>query len=94
VSGVFQAVPEAMTAFTAAHLTAAATISGAGTADSEGMLAAAAAALGPIGVIFLAAYGPAQANNLAATLQVAQVHAAIGGGTAMSKAAAIASDLA
>jgi hypothetical protein len=94
VSGMFQAIPEAMTAFAAANQAAAATISGAGTADAEGMLAAAAAALGPIGATYLAAYAPAQANNLAATLQVADVHAAIGGGTVVSEAATIASDLA
>ena len=81
-----------MAAFSAANKTAAATISAAGSADSEGMLGAVAAALGPIGASFLAAYAPAQANNLAATLLVGHVHAAIGGATDGSKAAIIAAD--
>ena len=89
---VFKAVPEAMEAFSATNKAAAAAISGAGSADGEGMVAAAAAALGPIGASFLAAYAPAQANNLAATLLVGHVHAAIGGATDGSKAAIIAAD--
>jgi hypothetical protein len=56
------------------------------------MLAAAAAALGPIGAPFLAAYAPAQANNLAATLLVGNLHHAIGGGTQAFKAIAVACD--
>jgi len=92
VSEVFLAVPGAMEAFSAANQTAAATIAGAGSADSQGMLGAAAAALGPIGASYLAAYAPAQANNLAATLLVAGVHAAIGAGTDASEAAITAAD--
>lgn len=92
MSEVFSAVPEAMEAFSAANQAAAATISGAGSADSEGMLASAAAALGAIGAGYLAAYGPAQANNLAATMLVAHVHAAIGSGTGASQAAIVAAD--
>jgi hypothetical protein len=92
VSGIFTAVPAAMSAFSAANKAAAATISSAGSADSEGMLAAAAAALGPIGATFLAAYAPAQVNNLAATMQVAHVHAAISCGTDASTAAICAAD--
>jgi hypothetical protein len=92
VSEVFTAVPGAMAAFSAANKTAAATISAAGSADSEGMLGAVAAALGPIGASYLAAYGPAQANTLAATLLVAHVHEAISGGTDASQAAIVAAD--
>jgi hypothetical protein len=56
------------------------------------MLAAAAAALGPIGAGYLAAYGPAQANNLTATLQVGRVHAAIGAATDAANVSFVASD--
>lgn len=89
---VFTAVPAEMAAFSAANQAAAETISAAGSADSEGMLGAVAAALGPIGASYLAAYGPAQANNLAATLLVAHVHEAIGGGTDASQAAIVSAD--
>lgn len=92
MSGVFSAVPEAMEAFSAANQAAAATIAAAGSADSQAMLGAAAAALGPIGASYLAAYAPAQANNLAATMLVAHVHAAIGAGTDVSAAAITAAD--
>jgi hypothetical protein len=81
-----------MQAFSAANQAAAATITSAGSVDSEGMLGAAAAALGPIGASYLTAYAPAQANNLAATLLVGQVHAAIGGGTDASQAAIVGFD--
>lgn len=67
-------------------------ISTAGSADSESMLAAAAAALGPIGASYLAAYGPAQAHNLAATLQVGHVHAAIGQATEAADTSFVATD--
>jgi hypothetical protein len=81
-----------MAAFSAANEGAAATITTAGSADSAAMLSAAAAALGPIGAVYLAAYGPAQASNLAGTLLVGGVHAAIGAATAASQAAVIAAD--
>ena len=74
-------VPPALGAFAGANITAGEMISIAGSSDSAAMLAAAAAALGPIGSSYLAAYGPAQNNNLAATLQVGCVHAAIGAAT-------------
>jgi hypothetical protein len=61
---VFSADLGGMDAFSTVHHAAAATIAGAGSADSEGMLAA---ALGPIGASYLAAYAPAHANNRAAT---------------------------
>lgn len=65
---VLSVVPSALEAFTAANTGAAATISAAGSADSAAIPSDAAAALGPIGEIYLAAYGPAQASNLAGTL--------------------------
>lgn len=89
---VLSVVPPALTAFAAANSTAGEIISGAGAADSQAMLAAAAAALGPIGAGYLAAYGPAQANNLTATLQVGRVHAAIGAATEAANASFVASD--
>lgn len=42
----------------------------AGAADSAARVAAAASALGPIGAGYLAAYVPAQGNNLSATLEL------------------------
>jgi hypothetical protein len=65
---VLSVVPSALEAFTAANTGAAATISAAGSADSAAIPSDAAAALGPIGEIHLAAYGLAQASNLAGTL--------------------------
>ncbi|BBX65619.1 hypothetical protein MSAS_47930 [Mycobacterium saskatchewanense] len=55
-------------------------------------MAAAAAAIGPIGASYLAAYGPAQANNLAATLLVGDVHQAIGAATEAANASFAAAD--
>ncbi len=89
---VFGVVPAAMDAFAMANHAVAEVISEAGSVDSEGMLAAAAAAVGPLGAGFLAAYAPAQAANLAATQQVALVHAAIGGATEATKVASVAVD--
>ena len=85
----FKAVPSAMGTFSATNKDAAVTISGAGSADSAAMLDSAAAALGPIGATYLAAYAPAQANNLTATKQVAHLHAAIGGATDASAKAIV-----
>jgi hypothetical protein len=92
MSEVFLADPVAMEVFSATNQAAAATISSAGSPDSAAMLSAAAAALGPIGASYLAAYAPAQANNLAATLLVALVHAGIDGATSVSRAAIVAAD--
>ncbi|WP_445161768.1 hypothetical protein ACTXG5_00075 [Mycobacterium sp. Dal123C01] len=75
---VLSVVPEALEVFAAANAAAAEAISTAGSADSAAMLDAAAVALGPIGAGYLAAYGPAQANNLAATVMVGRVHEGIG----------------
>lgn len=77
----FKAVPSGMGTFSATNKDAAATITGAGSVDSAALLGSAAAALGPIGANYLASYAPAQANNLAATKLLGQVHALIGGVT-------------
>jgi hypothetical protein len=88
----FSVVPAGLEAFSAVNATAAEAVAAAGSADNAANLASAAAALGPIGAQFLAAYGPAQANNFAATLAVAQLHAAIGVATEAAKASFIATD--
>jgi len=92
MSEEFVAIPAGMEAFSAANQAASTAITSAGSADSAAMLQAAAAALGPIGALYLAAYGPAQANNLAGTLLVGGVHAAIGAGTDASTSAIVASE--
>jgi hypothetical protein len=79
-------------AFSAANHAAAEMISDAGSADSTAMLSAAAAALGPVGASYLAAYGPAQANNLTATMQLGQVHEAIAAATESANASFVAVD--
>jgi cell division septum initiation protein DivIVA len=89
---VLSVVPPALGAFASANSTAGEMISSAGAADSQAMLAAAAAALGPIGANYLAAYASAQANNLDATLQVGRVHAAIGAATEAANASFVTSD--
>src|ERR1700734_3114102 len=78
---VLSVVPQALTVFAAANNAAAEGISTASSADSAAMLNAAAAALGPIGASYLAAYGPAQANNLAAAQMVGRVHEGIAAAT-------------
>ncbi|OBJ07363.1 hypothetical protein A5625_01625 [Mycobacterium sp. 1465703.0] len=89
---VLSVVPSALAAFAAANSAAGEMISTAGAADSEAMLAAAAAALGPIGASYLAAYGSAQENNLTATMQVGRAHAAIGAATEAANASFAAAD--
>jgi hypothetical protein len=89
---VFHAVPAGMEAFAAVEEATAAAICAVGAADSAAMLGAAAAAIGPFGAIYLAAYGPAQANNLAGTLLVGGVHAGIGGATQAAEAAFVQQD--
>jgi hypothetical protein len=88
----FVAVPDGMAAFSAANEAASTVITTAGSADSAAMLNAAATALGPIGALYLAAYGPAQANNLAGTLLVGGVHASIGAATRASTSAIVAAE--
>jgi hypothetical protein len=56
------------------------------------MLNAAAAALGPIGASYLAAYGPAQANNLTAALMVGRVHEGIAVSTQAARMSFVAAD--
>jgi hypothetical protein len=92
MSDDFLAVPAGMETFSAANEAASAVITTAGSADSAAMLNAAAAALGPIGALYLAAYGPSQANNLAGTMLVGGVHAGIGAATDASKSAIVAAD--
>jgi hypothetical protein len=85
-------IPVALEVFSAANAAAGESISAAGSADSAAMVGAAGAALGPIGVSYLAAYAPAQANNLAGTLMVGAGHAAIAAGTTAAKTAFVAMD--
>ncbi|MCV7170352.1 hypothetical protein H7I41_10545 [Mycobacterium manitobense] len=89
---VFHAVPSGLDVFSVANETAGALVSAVGSADLAAMLAAAAAAVGPIGAGYLAAYGPAQASNLAGTLLVGGLHSAIGGATDAAKTAIVAAD--
>jgi hypothetical protein len=89
---VLSVVPQALTAFAAANTAAAESISTAGSADSAAMLDAAAAALGPIGATYLAAYGPAQANNMAATLLVGRVHEGIAAATQAASVSFVVAD--
>lgn len=91
---VFAAAPMEMVAFSAANEAASAAITGAGSADSAAMFNAAAIALGQCGAVFLMAYGPAQASNLAATLLVGGLHAGIAAATSNSRSALVAADTA
>jgi hypothetical protein len=88
----FSVTPPGLEAFSAANSTAAQSVAAAGSADNAANLASAATALGPIGAVFLAAYGPAQANNFAATLAVAELHAAIAVATETAKVSFITTD--
>ncbi|MCV7161102.1 hypothetical protein [Mycolicibacterium brisbanense] len=92
MSSGLTAVPAGMDAFAAANAVAGELISTAGSADSAAMLTAAAVAIGPIGATYLAAFGHAQANNLAGTLLVGAVHAGISGTTSAAKTALTAAD--
>jgi hypothetical protein len=89
---VLSVLPVGVAAFAAANNAAGEMISTAGAADSAALLAAAAAALGPIGATYLAAYAPAQQNNLSATQLVGSVHTAIGAATAAASASFVATD--
>jgi hypothetical protein len=88
----FSVVPPALAAFAAANDEAGEMISSAGSADASAMLAAAAAAVGPIGATYLAAYVPAQGNTLAGTLMVGAAHDAIGAATEEASASFVAVD--
>ena len=85
-------IPQALTAFAAANSEAGELITTAGSADASGMLGAAAAALGPIGATYLAAYVPAQGNNLASTLMVGAAHRMIAAATDQAAASFVAAD--
>ncbi|MCV7283240.1 hypothetical protein H7J88_26745 [Mycolicibacterium flavescens] len=92
MSDAFLAAPAGMSAFSAASQAASTAIVAAGTADNAAVVNAVAVALGPIGAAFLAAYGPAQANNLADTLLVGGVHAGVSAATDSAKSAIVAAD--
>jgi hypothetical protein len=93
MGGIFKAVDGAHEGLSVALHAAGDTIVGAGSADAEAMLAAVAAALGPIGVgAFLPAYAPAQATCLAATLLVGHRFHEIGHATTAHKATTVACD--
>jgi hypothetical protein len=89
---VLSVIPEGVAAFATANAAAGQMISAAGSADALANLAAVAAALGPIGVPFLLAYAPAQANNLTSVLELGAVHAAIAAATESAVAAFTATD--
>ena len=84
--------PPDLAAFAAANAEAGELVSASGSGDASAMLGAAAAAVGPIGASYLAAYAPAQANNLAATLWVGAAHAAISRATNDANASFVATD--
>jgi len=85
---VLSAVPAGLESFSAVDMAAGDLIS----ADSVAMLGAVAAALGPIGVNHLGAYGQPQASNRAATPSVEGVCAAIGATATALKAACLMMD--
>jgi hypothetical protein len=84
--------PPALAAFAAANDEAGEMISTVGSVNAPAMLGAVAAAVGPIGASYLAAYEPAQSNNLAATLMVGGAHEAIGAATGESSELFVAVD--
>jgi hypothetical protein len=69
--------PSNSNALTAANNGAVEVVSAADSVNSATMFNAAVEAVGPIGTTYLAAYRPAQANNLSSTLLDGGVHAAI-----------------
>jgi hypothetical protein len=85
-------VQSELAAFAVTNNKAGEMISTAGSADGSAMLSAVAAALGPIGASYLAAYAPAQGNNLAGTLMVGEAHEAIGAATEQARASFVAVD--
>ena len=90
--GDFLAVPAAVSAFAATSNAAGDTVISAASADSEAMNASLAAALGPIGAVYLAAHVPAQANCLTAALQVGAVYHGSACATEAFNASTIAAD--
>jgi hypothetical protein len=89
---VLSVVPSAVEAFVPATAAAGEPISTAGSVNSAAMLGAVAAAVGPIGATYLAAYGPEQTSNLAGALLVGGVHAAIAEATEAANTAFTAAD--
>lgn len=88
----FEAVPAAITGFSAAVQAAGDAIVGAASADWEAAAAAAATALGPIGATYLAAHVPAQGNCVAKALEVGHLHHAIACATDGANASFVAAD--
>ncbi|WP_208103748.1 hypothetical protein [Mycolicibacterium sp. CBMA 226] len=78
-------MPRLLDAFAAVNAAASEAITAAGAADSNAMLGSVAAAIGPIGATYLAAYAPAQANNLTSTLLVGAAHAGVSAATDAAK---------
>jgi hypothetical protein len=89
---IVKVIPSGLEAFAVANDAAGQAVSAAGSADSAAMLSAVAAAVGPIGATFLAAYGPAQVNNLAGAQMVGGVHTAMAGATALANTSFVAAD--
>jgi hypothetical protein len=89
---VLSVVSSGVEGFATANMGAAVQISAAGSVHSAVMLGAAATAVGPIGAVYLAACGPAQANNLTGAVLVGGTHAAIGGAAEASNRSFIAAD--
>ncbi|CAN5615725.1 hypothetical protein BH11ACT6_BH11ACT6_35470 [soil metagenome] len=84
--------PGGVEQFAATNTAVAEMISAVGSADAAANLAAAAAALGPIGITYLVSYAPAQANNLAGTQLIGTTYGAIGAATDAAKASFIDTD--
>jgi ABC-type enterobactin transport system permease subunit len=90
--GELLVVPPALAALSGAHEVAAAAVSDAAAVDSQAMLAAVMAAVGPIGASYLAAFAPTLGKHLHATSQLALLHAAASGATDASMSAFAAVD--
>jgi hypothetical protein len=84
--------PPGLAAFAVANTEAGEMISTVGSVDAAAMMGAVAAAVGPIGASYLAAYTPAQGNNLAGTLMVGGAHEAIGAATEAASTSFVAVD--
>ncbi|MBA0047865.1 hypothetical protein [Mycobacteroides sp. LB1] len=92
MSNELTAVPVAMEAMSATAVAAGETVTAAGSFDGAATFASACAAIGPIGVTYLAALAQALGNNQASTLALGALHAGIGAGTEASKTAFVAVD--
>lgn len=85
-------VPGFLETLTGASTTAGTMITTAATCDASAMTGAVMAAMGPIGVPYVAGYAPAQASNLACSTLVGTVHVMTGGATELSKVGYLATD--